>query len=158
MQLQPHKAFTLVEILIVVIVLSILAAVVIPQISMGRDDALQAVFVNDLRTFSNAAYLFMGETGQVLPDSSTGQVPAGWDSYIDAHAWQAGPVIGGSWDTEAGDLGGLTSAIGVHFSGVGMTRDDAYMQGIDGLCDNGDLSTGHFRKLAAARYYSVLKP
>ncbi|MFP4355534.1 MAG: prepilin-type N-terminal cleavage/methylation domain-containing protein [Phycisphaerae bacterium] len=158
MQKHSTTAFTLVEILIVVIILGILAAIVIPQFASASDDAANSAFVSDLRTFTKAAYLFMGETGELLEDSGSGHVPAGWGSYIDTDAWLAGPNIGGVWDVEQKDTGGVTSALGVHFNGTGATRDDPFMLGIDQIVDNGDLAGGHFRKLAAARYYSVLRP
>ena len=56
----------------------------------------------------------------------------------------------------AGNIG-LTSALGVHFNGMGETRDDAYMSGIDAVVDDGNLSTGGFRKLAGDRYYFILE-
>ncbi len=55
------------------------------------------------------------------------------------------------------DSYGLTSALGVHFkNGTGDRKDDAYMQVIDAIIDDGDLSTGVFRKLAGRRYYFVV--
>ncbi len=52
---------------------------------------------------------------------------------------------------------GLTSSLGVHFkNGTGDRKDDAYMQEIDAIIDDGDLASGSFRKLAPRRYYFVV--
>ena len=69
--------------------------------------------------------------------------------------WEGGTPIGGVWDAENNSFG-LTSSIGVHFNGMGKTRDDAYMQQIDAAMDDGDLATGGFRKIAGDRYYMVV--
>ncbi len=153
-----HAGFTLVEILVVVIILGILAAIVVPQVTNASDEAVRSGFVTDLRSYTRAAYLFMTETGELLEDSASGDVPAGWESYINTDGWTEGPSIGGVWDVEQNDAGGVTSALGVHFNGNGPTQDDAYMRTIDRMVDDADLAGGHFRKLVPTRYYTVLRP
>ena len=50
----------------------------------------------------------------------------------------------------------LTAGVGVHFDGAGKTRDDLYLQRLDAIIDDGDLTSGQFRKLAKDRYYNVV--
>lgn len=45
-----HKGFTLVEILIVVLILAILAAIVVPQFTSAAEDAKHSRLLEDLRT------------------------------------------------------------------------------------------------------------
>jgi prepilin-type N-terminal cleavage/methylation domain-containing protein len=151
-----RTGFTLIEILIVVIVLGILAAIVIPQFVSATDDAARASFIANIRIFGEAAKRYMLDTGEYLEDSASGTLPAGWEPYIQELRWTEVTPIGGRWDFEL-DSFGIKSAYGVHFNGEGDTRDDAYMQEIDALIDNGDLTTGPFRKLAGDRYYWVLE-
>ncbi len=150
------RAFTLVEILIVVVILGILAAIVLPAIADVTTSSKQTAFVTDLTQYHKAAQIYMGEHGEYLEDSSSGAVPAGFESYINQAAWARGTPLGGVWDVEYLD-NGVTAAIGVHFDGTGATRDDAFMTLIDAMLDDGDLSTGGFRKLADARYYLILE-
>jgi type IV pilus assembly protein PilA len=149
------RGFTLVEILIVVVILGILAAIVVPAFTSASDEARRASFAQDLRVFSDAAEYYQSREGTPIPDGSSGTMPPEWAGYVDHDAFEAGTSVGGVWDTEYNDSG-VTSAVGVHFNGTGMTRDDAFMLQIDEIADDGDLSTGTFRKLADSRYYRVL--
>lgn len=51
---------------------------------------------------------------------------------------------------------GPLPAVGVHFWGGGPAKDDAYMQQIDAVVDDGELTTGWFRKIAGDRYYFII--
>ncbi len=149
------RGFTLVEILIVVVILGILAAIVVPAFASASDEARRSTFAQDLRVFSDAAEYFHSRTGAPVPDGSSGQMPAVWADYVDEAAFEAGTSIGGVWDTEYND-NGITSAVGVHFNGTGDTRDDAWMSLVDSIMDDGDVTTGTFRRIASDRYYRVL--
>jgi prepilin-type N-terminal cleavage/methylation domain-containing protein len=148
--------FTLIEILIVVIILGVLAAIVIPQFVGVTGDVERGTFVADVRILANAAERYRLDTGEYLEDSASGVCPAGLEDYIQEEKWESGTPIGGVWDAEL-DSFGIKSALGVHFNGEGETRDDAYMLLIDDAFDNGDLATGVFRKIADDRYYFILE-
>jgi prepilin-type N-terminal cleavage/methylation domain-containing protein len=149
--------FTLVEILIVVVILGILAALVVPQFASATDEARQGTFVSDIRSIAQAAQLYMARTGQLLPDSGSGTFPNELDGYIDEAKWLAGPSIGGQWDIERGSFAGMSSGFGVHFNGGG-TPSDEYMEAIDAKFDDGSLTTGAFRQIDTDRFYYVLLP
>ncbi len=150
-----RRGFTLVEILIVVVILGILAAIVLPQLAHAGSDAAQVAFIRDVRTFAEAAVYYRAQTGQYLEDSASGALPTGWEPYVQEQKWTAGTPIGGVWDMELNAFG-ITSGFGVHFNGTGPTRDDTYMLEVDHTFDDGDLNTGAFRKIADDRYYYIL--
>ncbi len=149
------NGFTLIEILIVVVLLGILASVVIVQFTGARDDAERVAFITSSRLFVEAARRYHLETGTYLEDASTGTLPDGFGDYVLASAWESPTPIGGKWDTELNSFG-YTSSLGVHFQGGGPRKDDAYMQEIDAVIDDGDLGTGAFRKMGGRRYYFVI--
>ncbi|MEM7576417.1 MAG: type II secretion system protein [Planctomycetota bacterium] len=149
--------FTLVEILIVVVILGILAAIVLPAIADVTTGGKQTAFVTDLSQFHKAAQVFMAERGEYLEDASSGTLPEGFDTYVKASDWTRGTPLGGVWDVEFAS-NGVTSAMGVHFDGTGDTRDDAFMEVIDAMLDDGDLAAGGFQKLTDGRYYLILEP
>jgi prepilin-type N-terminal cleavage/methylation domain-containing protein len=151
---RSRRGFTLIEILIVVSILGILSSVVVTAVSTTPEEAQRATFAASGKTLVEAATRYRWKTGEWLEDASSGVVPNGFDSYVLASQWGATP-IGGVWDTELNSFG-IVSALGVHFNGAGTKRDDAYMQQIDALVDDGNLGTGGFRKLGADRYYFVL--
>ncbi len=151
-----RPAFTLVEILVVVVILGILASMVFVFFDNPRRDTEQTAFAADGKSFLGAAILFFAKTGEFLEDGGSGELPAGFGEYIDVNAWTRMTPIGGVWDTEFED-NGVTSALGVHFNGTGPTQSDDYMTKIDAMVDNGDLATGGFRKLAPNRFYFVIR-
>lgn len=151
-----YAGFTLVEILIVVVILGILAAIVIPKFANATSESSKSVFAANLRSFVEATSYYQFENGEYPEDGSSGAMPTGFEAYVDSKDWVNGTPIGGVWDTEADDLGGVKFAVGVHFDGTGVTRDDSYMLEIDRQIDDGDLETGSFQKLADQRYYSIV--
>jgi prepilin-type N-terminal cleavage/methylation domain-containing protein len=151
------RGFTLVEILIVVLILGILAAISIPGYVGAMDRTARGTFVADLKTFGDAAALYYSRTGGFLEDADSGVLPSGFGEYIDAVRWTGETPIGGLWDAEHNDAGGVESAVGVDFNGAAKVRDDAYMLEIDETFDDGDLSTGMFRKLGEGLYYYIVE-
>jgi len=150
-----RNGFTLMEVLIVVVILGVLAAMIIAQFAGATDDAQRAAFIANGRIFREQAKHFQLDNGVYLEDAASGTLPQGFGYYVQQNKWEGGTPIGGVWDAER-DSFGLTSIIGVHFNGLGETRDDAYMQQIDAAMDDGDLATGSFRKIAGDRYYLVV--
>lgn len=147
-------AFTLVEVLIVVVILGILAVMTIPLFGDAKRGADQVAFATDVKTFASAAVRFQAETGEYLEDSGSGTVPAGFATYINEDKWLEGPSIGGVWDSEFESFG-FKSGFGVHFQGVDVP-EITFMEEIDGMLDDGDLTTGGFRQIAPDRFYFIL--
>ena len=150
-----RHGFTLVEILIVVVILGILAAVITPNFADASDEARRTAFISELDIFKDACEYYMAKEGTLLPDSSSGAFPPQLTGFAKPGGWTDGTPVGGVWDVETND-NGIVSGIGVHFDGTGETRDDAYMQFIDVIIDNGDITTGTFRRIAGGRYYYIL--
>ena len=143
------------EILIVVVILGILAAIVLPSFANATEDTRKAAFVQDLRTFETGILRYEVDNGQFPPDGSSGVVPLGLEPYVNAPKWQSGTPIGGVWDNETDDV--VPVGMGVHFDGTGETRDATYMADIDLMIDDGDVTTGSFR-VFGDRYYRVMVP
>lgn len=72
---QRHKGFTLVEILIVVVILGILAAIVIPQFTNASESAKASSLVSQLQTIRSQLELAKVQHKGVYPDL----VADGWD-------------------------------------------------------------------------------
>lgn len=148
-----RRAFTLVEVLIVVVILGILASVVIPSFANATEPTRQAAFVTNMQDFAEAAQLHKIRKGDYPPDTTSGELPDGFDDLIDPRDWIGPTPIGGVWDTE--DVNG-NYGVGIHFDGTGETRDEAYMTQIDEIFDDGDLAAGMFQAAGEGRYYMIL--
>jgi prepilin-type N-terminal cleavage/methylation domain-containing protein len=148
-----RAGFTLVEIMMVVMIVGLLVAMAIPSFAQSRKRSRQTAFVNDLRIFSDAADYYTTTTGTLLDDSAEGVLPTGLEGYVRPDRWARQTPIGGSWDATK-DNGGVASGIGVFFTTT--PPGDAYMTEVDALYDDGNLSTGLFRKVADNCYYRVI--
>jgi general secretion pathway protein G len=146
-----------VEILIVVVILGILAAIVMPQAANAMGSTRQTAFVREIQLFTDAAVMHHARNGFWIGDGGSGAIPAGLDDYVDPASWQNGTPIDGSWDTEARPDFDITLGIGVHFQDVTTRKDAAYMTEIDALFDDGDLTTGGFQQFAADRFYFIVE-
>lgn len=78
MRKRMNKAFTLVEILIVVVILGILAAIVVPQFTNATEDAQQGNLRAQIKSLQNQIELFKARNNS-YPDLVTN----GWDQLID---------------------------------------------------------------------------
>ncbi len=77
---RKNKGFTLVEILIVVIILGILAAIVIPQFTQASDDARESALASDLQTMRSQLELYrVQHTGGQYPSGAT---TAAWTAQL----------------------------------------------------------------------------
>ena len=147
--------FTLIEILIVVVILGILASIVMSQVASAFGDAERTAFVTDLNAYLKGAETFYLDTDRYPPAADAGEVPAGFENYVDMGRWKRQTPIGGHWDIEFNNYG-VTSAIGVHFTNSAAIPDDAFLELIDRTIDNGNLATGVFRRLDADRFYYII--
>jgi type II secretion system protein G len=72
-----NRAFTLIEILIVVVILGILAAVVVPQFTNAADDANDAAVRSQLQTLRGQIELFRAQQG-----SDPDFIAKGWSELM----------------------------------------------------------------------------
>ena len=85
MRTRVRKAFTLVEILIVVVILGILAAIVVPQFTGATDEARGGNIQSQLDTLNNQIELYKARNNGNAPDLlGTGWVDLVTGNYIKA--------------------------------------------------------------------------
>lgn len=83
MKAASRKGFTLIEILIVVIILGILAAIVIPQFTNASEDARKSSVASQLQTLRSAVELYKLQHGDSYPTSDGSITSAwAWDSLL----------------------------------------------------------------------------
>ena len=113
------RGFTLIEILIVVVILGILAAIVIPRFAQATDDAESAAAHSQLNVLRGQVRLYWAQHGSTdaLGNSVGSVIQALTDEGMlasvlrDADSTTSGfQVVGGymlTWDTVSGELGAL---------------------------------------------------
>jgi general secretion pathway protein G len=86
--MKAKRGFTLVEILIVVVILGILAAIVIPQFTGASTEAKESSLVSDLQTIRSSIELFKIQHNDLLPgevmDGSGNITTASAASFVNA--------------------------------------------------------------------------
>ncbi len=127
-RLKPRSAFTLVELLIVIVILAVLAAIAIPRFMNSGQRSKDASLKSDLQLVRNAVQLFQIDNGaypaslDALTNSSapaSGLDAAGAAKTIHASDWKgpylqsapSDPVSGGAlkYGTDAGSVGLVSS-------------------------------------------------
>ena len=81
--MRAKSGFTLVEILIVVVILGILAAIVIPQFTDASTEAKEARLLSDLQSMRSQIELYKIQHNDELPGSGTASFPDAMTKYTD---------------------------------------------------------------------------
>ncbi len=76
------KGFTLIELMIVVVIIGILAAISIPKYNDVTTNAKAATVIADTRVILHAAQMFLSEEGMYPPDGYWAEIPAGMEKYL----------------------------------------------------------------------------
>lgn len=85
MQIRSKKGFTLVEIMIVVVIIGLLAAMAIPAFQKVRQSSIQKTLINDAKQIAGAANQYMmeyGHTSVAFSSASDGKVTSLLSVYV----------------------------------------------------------------------------
>ena len=144
----PDRAFTLVEIMVVVVIIGLLAAMALPAYRHITLRSKSTAVINDFRAFSTAFVTYNLQNGHwpadtgpaVIPPEMIGALPEGFVLKT---------PIGGvyEWDSDVSSNGFYTKAAITIESAANnpMTDDLDQLQMIDDQMDDGNLSTGNVR-------------
>lgn len=67
-----HRAFTLIELLIVIAIIAILAAILFPAFAQAKESAKKATCLSNTRQLSMGVLLYSGDSDDVLPPTQNG--------------------------------------------------------------------------------------
>ena len=143
-----RRAFTLVEIMIVVVIIGLLAAMALPAFKRVQRSALSKRYINDARQIRDAAERYALENG-TFPPNGVLSIHPNLRGYVPDKLFGASP-IGGLWDWDY-QQNGFTASISVYQ----FTVSDEQLLDIDRTLDDGNLSTGYFRKMTDKAVYII---
>jgi len=132
-----RKGFTLVELLVVVVVLAVLAAIVLPKFMNASTRSRESALRSDLKLMRNAVSLFQTDTSYYpasLADLAATSAPAnGLDSAGNTQAITAADWHGPYLESIPNDpVSGSAFTYGVLSPNVGTVTSSATGNGLDG--------------------------
>jgi prepilin-type N-terminal cleavage/methylation domain-containing protein len=146
-----RPGFTLVEIMIVVVIIGLLAALGVPAIARVKSQAVAKRYLNDVRQIASGAERYAMEFGQ-FPPNGIGAIHPNLRGYVPDSLFGTTTPLGGVWDWDY-QQNGITASISVYQ----YTVTDEQLLAIDRSMDDGDLNTGNFRK-ASSKAIFVIQP
>src|SRR5690242_17964083 len=75
-------AFTMIELLVIIAIIAILAAMLFPALNSARDTAKKAACLNNIRQWGTAITLFAGDNNGLYPEVPKGSAYSGWYDYV----------------------------------------------------------------------------
>lgn len=142
--------FTLVEIMVVVVLISLLTMLAVPTMQKIRRKARASAIANDFRVYATAFQTYSHENGAWPAESAVGVMPTGMDVYLKDGAWTRATPMGGHYNWENNQLhqNGFRprAAIAITTTAdAALLVDAEQLLYIDVAIDDGDLTTGNFR-------------
>jgi len=145
------RGFTLIELMIVVTIIGLIAAIAIPNYQRHREHAKVGRTAQELRGLSNGFYGYLAAY-QTWPLDSHLTLPPGMDEFINPQIWLDETPLGGHYNWEGYDT----------YPYVGLALFDSratpgQLALLDNMLDNGDLNTGNFRLGTGGRPTLILE-
>ncbi len=150
-----RSAFTLVEVLVVVIVLGILAAMVVPKVVTAEEESAVAATAADIKTIESALQMYYASNNAYPRDVNRTQYPRELIPYFkNGNPFEKLAPLGGKYDYEGPpNWNPVQISMRTESTRVGHTEADAIA--LDEYMDDGNLRTGVIRRDGNRTFYIV---
>lgn len=146
-----HAGFTLIELMIVIVIIGVLAAIAVPGYARMVRNAKCGRTAAELRSLSTAFVAYQAAHGELPPDSHL-TLPPGMEEFINPSVWSDGTPLGGTYNWEGPDNYGHAG-----LSIFGSSEEQESFEILDSLIDDGDLGTGRFLLLGNRPTYIIFE-
>jgi prepilin-type N-terminal cleavage/methylation domain-containing protein len=145
-----RRAFTLVEIMIVVVIIGLLATMAMQTFKIVRRASQSTIIASDYRVYSESFSRFALEKGYWPDSSSPGVRPVGMEDSL--AKWHMPSIVQGNWQWSH-NTNGVTAGISL----VNSPVDPELMIAVDKKLDDGNLGSGNFVS-SGTSYMLILEP
>jgi prepilin-type N-terminal cleavage/methylation domain len=136
------RAFSLIEIMVVVVVLGILAAVAIPKFANARDDSAAGAIISQFKAIESGYGQYFAKHGSWPPDNDPAFLAA---PYMKSNPWEKPSPIGGKYNWNGSVNASKRPEVCIYNIGTPDSAKTAVMQTVDATLDDGNLATGKVR-------------
>lgn len=157
--MRSSRAFTMVEVVVVVAIIAVLSAVAVPRAQRVATNSKLAATAGSFRNFTAAIELYRADHRTLPPDYTENESPTALGGYLRLDDWVRGPATGGKWDWN--NTWGIASAtgywdsIGPNLSIKNASATTAQWRALDRFMDDGNLTSGAYRTYSTFFYTSV---
>lgn len=149
-----RNAFTLIELIVVIVVIGILAAMVVPKFVLAQNETAITATSEDLRAIENAVSMYFAKYGSYPRDVNRTEVVGVLDPFFKAeNPFSKLAPIGGKYDYE-GPPNWNPVQISIR-SEISTKHSRATAIELDRYMDDGDLTTGSIRRQGDRTYYII---
>lgn len=147
--------FTLVEIMIVVVIVGVLAALALPSFQLVRENSRNAAVMNDMRVFSDAFVMHNLETGTWPEDRLPGEFPPEMDGWLSEGRFTGATPLGGLYDWDPESSGSKPSDARIVITVRDYTVPESQIIRLLDRYDDGNAATGRIRSTGSNLFYIV---
>ncbi len=146
MIIHTRSAFTVIEVVVVITIIAVLAAMFVPRLASAESDTRILATADDLQKMAKVFDYFKSSNGYWPPDTEAGVMPAEMRSaFKSGNPFMRSTPIGGVYNYE--NLKDSTTIfIAIHATDSVPLPDVIDAQLLDEHIDDGSLATGNFRK------------
>ncbi|MEM7476767.1 MAG: prepilin-type N-terminal cleavage/methylation domain-containing protein [Planctomycetota bacterium] len=139
------NAFTLIELVVVILIVAILAAFAVPRFQDRGDDARAAVVMQNVRVVHNMADLFRADYGRLPADAGPGEFPQEFDGLLSPALFTTPLENGAQYDWNGSGSPLVPRGLSILFVNGEVSTATALYQDIEAQIDDGDPSAGFVR-------------
>lgn len=154
------RGFTLVEIMVVVVIIGLLAAIGMPTFRQVTMRSKATALVNDIRQFTTALQTYNHQNGRWPAETNPGEIPTEMVGAISPNFTKPTP-LGGQFDWDADvSPGGISAKAAITVAtanGFTLTDDAGLVELVDSMMDDGNLTTGLVQYNAGSLVFIIEK-